>query len=202
MSGSGGNKTARKVKTDDPQRLRGKAGARDARAPPSAKPNQSTAALLHELQVHQTELEMQNEELRRSKLQLEEAHNRQVDLYDFAPVGYVTLDGDGVIIGANLTAATLLGVERGTLLRRRFPGFVAGVDGDRWHRAFVALLQGDERAVHRLTLTRGDGATFDADVVCERRSGHDGNRVRIVLTDVTEIARIEREPRGTPKTGQ
>jgi PAS domain S-box-containing protein len=135
---------------------------------------------------------MQNEELRRSQLELEEAHNQQVDLYDFAPVGYVTLDGDGVIISANLTAATLLGVERGTLLRRRFPVFVAGVDGDRWHRAFLALLQGDERAVHRLTLTRGDEATFDADVVCERRSGHDGNRVRIVLTDVTGIARIER----------
>ena len=197
MFASEGAKTARKLKTDDRPKARAKAEARFARAPRSAKPSPSTAALLHELQVHQIELEMQNEELRRSKLELEDAHHRQVDLYDFAPVGYVTLAGDGVIIAANLTAATLLGVERGSLLRRRFPEFVAGVDGDRWHRAFVALLQGDERAVHRLTITRGDGANFDADVIGERRSGHDGNRVRMVLTDVTGIARIERESQET-----
>ena len=140
---------------------------------------------------------MQNEELRRAKLELKEAHDRQVDLYDFAPVGYIVLDGHGRIISANQTAATLLGVERGSVLRRRFPEFVAGVDGDRWHRAFVALLQGDERAVHRLTLIRNDGATFDADVVCERRSGHDGNRVRIVLTDVTDRRREQEALRQT-----
>ena len=184
MFGSGGDSTARKLKTGDRQKLRAEAEAQIALAPPSAKPPRSTAALL-------------NEELRRSKLELEEAHARQVDLYDFAPVGYVTLDGNGVIINANLTAATLLGVERGSLLRQRFPGFVAGVDGERWHRAFAALLQCDGREVHRLTLTRGDGATFDADVVCERRSGHDGIQVRIILTDVTEIARIERESHET-----
>jgi PAS domain S-box-containing protein len=196
-AGQHGSKLARKLKTDDRQKLRAEAEARFAGAPPTATPNQDPAALLHELQVHQIELEMQNEELRRSKLELEEAHNRQVDLYDFAPVGYVTLDGDGVIISANLTAATLLGVERGSMLRRRFPGFVANADGDRWHRAFLARLQGEERAVHRLTLSRGDGVTFDADVVCELRSGDDGHRVHIVLTDVTEIARIERESHET-----
>jgi PAS domain S-box-containing protein len=189
--------TARKLKIDDLQKLRKKAEARAARAPPTAKPHQSTAALLHDLRVHQIELEMQNEELRRSQLELNEARERYVDLYDFAPVGYVTLDEKGVIVRANLTAATLLGVERGTLLGRPFPGLVTREDGDRWHLAFVALLRGDERAMHRLTLTRGDGATFDADVVCERRSGRDGNQVHIVLTDITEFGRMERELRET-----
>jgi PAS domain S-box-containing protein len=189
---------AKKTIPDGGTALRADAEARlalDSPGPPASVP--ASSALLHELRVHQIELEMQNEELRRSQLELEEAHNQLMDLYDFAPVGFVTLDGDGVITSANLTAASLLGVERGSLLRRRFPGFAAGVDGDLWHRAFRALLQGDERAARRLTLTRGDGVTFDADVVCERRSGQDGNRVRIVLTDVTEVARIERESHET-----
>jgi PAS domain S-box-containing protein len=184
-AGQQGDTTARRLKTDDRQKLRKKAEARAARAPPSAKPHQSTAALLHDLQVHQIELEMQNEELRRNQLELKEAHERQVELYDFAPVGYVTLDGNGFIVSANLTAATLLGVERGTLLGRPFPGLVTREDGSRWHLAFVALLRGGERAAHRLTLTRGDEATFDAEVVCERRSGHGGSEIRIVLTDFT-----------------
>jgi PAS domain S-box-containing protein len=189
------DKTGRKLETDDRQKLRAEAEARFARDSRHGGSGPPTSELLHELQVHQIELEMQNEELRRSQLELEEAHDRQVDLYDFAPIGYITLDGNGVIISANLTAATLLGVERGTLLGRPFPGLVTREDGDRWHLAFVALLQGGEKAVHRLTLRRGGRATFDADVVCEHRSGRDGNRVGIVLTDVTEFARIERDLR-------
>jgi PAS domain S-box-containing protein len=174
---------------------RAEAEARLARDPRHVESGPPTPEVLHELQVHQIELEMQNEELRRNQLELQEAHDRQVDLYDFAPVGYATLDGNGVIISANLTAATLLGVARGTLLGRPFPGLVTRGDSDRWHLAFVALLQGGERAVHRLTLVRGGGATFDAEVVGERRSGSDGDRVGIVITDVSEFARIERELR-------
>ncbi len=185
----------RRLVPDDRNQLRAEAEARFAEAPPVAGQVPPSAALLHELQVHQIELEMANEELRRHQLELEEAHVRQVDLYDFAPVGYVTLDEKGGIVSANLTAASLLGTERGTLLGRQFPGLVTREDGDRWHLAFVAVLQGGERAVHRLTFTRGDGTTFDGGVICERRSGRDGNQVHIVLTDVTEFGRMEQELR-------
>ena len=76
--------------------------------------------LIHELRVHQIELEMQNDELRRSQVQLDESRMRYADLYDFAPVGYLTFDRTGLILEANLTAAKQLGTERTRILEAPF----------------------------------------------------------------------------------
>ena len=78
------------------------------------KMNQSKDAdeLFHELQVHQVELEMQNEELRQAQIKLEDSQRKYFDLYNFAPDGYFTLDKDGIILEVNLKGASLLGVER------------------------------------------------------------------------------------------
>ena len=84
-----------------------------------------TRRLVHELQVHQIELEMQNEELMQTRAELEAALRQYTDLYDFAPVGYFTLARDGTILQVNLAGANLLGVERGTLIKQRFGVFVA-----------------------------------------------------------------------------
>lgn len=92
---------------------------------PPVRSNAEMQRLVHELEVHQIELEMQNEELSRARAEGEKALDNYTDLYDFAPVSYLTLDHEGAIRAANLTAAGLLKVERSRLLGRRFGLFVA-----------------------------------------------------------------------------
>ncbi len=95
--------------------------ARNGHRQPNAPPQRA----LHELQVHQIELEMQNVELKETRDRMEDALEKYTDLYDFAPVGYFSLTEEGLILDANLTATILLGVERNRLLRRRLQDFVA-----------------------------------------------------------------------------
>ena len=92
--------------------------------------------LVHELEVHQVELELQNEELNRARSEVEIALEKYTDLYDFAPVGYATLDQAGIIKGANLTCASLLEVERSRLIGRRFGSFFAGQE----RQSFIQFL--------------------------------------------------------------
>lgn len=117
----------------------------------------NTQRLLHELQVHHIELEMQNEELRQAKDELEAMLIRASNLHDFAPVGYVTLDSKGVIRNANLTCSGLLGIERSRLVGESFLRFVtedsfsgfhaflAGVFGCQAGEPCEALLHTNER---------------------------------------------------------
>ena len=93
-----------------------------------ARTDADTQRLVHELQVHQIELEMQNEELRQSRAEVETGLERYTELYDFAPVGYLTLGRDGAIRQVNLTGARLLGVDRARLPGRRFGVFVGAPD--------------------------------------------------------------------------
>src|SRR5476649_1995323 len=83
-----------------------------------------TNRLLHELQVHQLELEMQNVELQAARDKVETLLETYLDLYDFAPVGYFSIDEQGTILEVNLTGAALLGVERSRLINQRLRGFI------------------------------------------------------------------------------
>ena len=89
--------------------------------------------LVHELRVYQIELEMQNDELRRTELELNASRDGFRDLYDFAPVGYLTHDPKGVILEANLTVAALLGMDRRELIGRKLSRFVHPSDQDTLH---------------------------------------------------------------------
>lgn len=176
--------------------LRAEVEAQLARAPQTAGPARPAEELLHELQVHQMELEMQNEELRRAQLALEESRDRYVELYEFAPVGYLTLTGEGLISEVNLTGALLLGEERKNMLQRRFARFVAPEDRDRYHRLLVSVMQHNERQACELALQQGDGSVFQAQMDCLRvAAGDNPPTVRITLIDITERKRAEAELR-------
>jgi PAS domain S-box-containing protein len=103
---------------DDPAELRRRAEARMRDRKIVKKSDFSTRRLLHELEVHRIELEMQNAELQKTRDELEVSLEKITDLYDFAPVGYFSIDESGVVLDANLKSAALLGVERSRLINR------------------------------------------------------------------------------------
>jgi PAS domain-containing protein len=130
-----------------PRSLRDEAEEQLARSPTRSPgiSGETAGALIHELEVHQIELEMQAEELRRSHLALEESRDNYRDLYEFAPTGYLTLNDRGEVTEANLTSATLLGIERSRLVSAHFSTFIAEADADPWHRQFRNLVKEGER---------------------------------------------------------
>ena len=148
--------------------------------------------LLHELQVHQIELEMQNEALRQSQLELERSRDRYKDFYDFSPVGYITLSDKGLISEINLTGAALLGVERARLRQQRFAAFIADDCRDLWYRHFMAAITHDETLTCELPLKNTGGERIFAQLVCLRLNKQDDPPVlRIVLTDISARIRDE-----------
>ncbi len=182
--------------TGKPDPLRTEAEAQLARAPPAETAPHPAEELLHELRVHQIELEMQNEALRQAQAMLEESRDRYVNLYDFAPVGYLTLTRDGLISEINLTGATLLGEERRKLVRRRFTNFVSAEDSDHWYRHFLLVKQHGGNHDCEVMLRRGDGVTFHARLNCLRLSKEgDQPVVRIALSDISERKQTEEELR-------
>jgi PAS domain S-box-containing protein len=120
---------------------------------PSTAP--SALALLHELQVYQVELDLQDEELRRSRAELEVALMRQVQLYDFAPVGFFTVDRSTVLRELNLTAAGMLGSERDQLLGRTLDSFLAPQSAHALHTMLTRLRDDAPTEVGALQLRAG-----------------------------------------------
>ena len=162
---------------------------------PSITPNlaeQTPAQLIHELQVHQIELETQAEELRKSKIALEESRDRFVDLYEFAPLGYLTLTEKALITEVNLTGAKLLGVARDKLINHGLGRFIAPKDNENWDRYFADVRQHEEKQSCTLTLKRSDGSTFPARLESIRLTGSDDTiTVRIAFSDITDIRKAE-----------
>jgi len=154
---------------------------------------QTSEALIHELQVHQIELETQAEELRRAQLALEESRNKYLDLYEFAPTGYLTLTDKALVTEANLTAATLLGVERNTLVSARFSKFIAETAFNPWARYFRNVLNPGGKQSCTLMLIRGDGSLFPARLESVRiaDSIQGTPKVRVAVSDITDIRGAE-----------
>jgi len=115
-------------------------------------------ALLHELQVHQVELDLQDEELRNARAELEGALRRQIQLYDFAPSGCFTVDRSTAVHEVNLTGARLLGFERDNLLGRTLDSFFAPHSVRALHAMLTRVSEGNGGAVGALQLAARDGA--------------------------------------------
>ncbi|MHB8369944.1 MAG: sensor domain-containing protein [Leptospirales bacterium] len=151
--------------------------------------------LMHELQIHQVELDMQNEELRRTQSALEESRNRYMDLYEFAPVGYVTLSREAIVKEINLSGSTLFGVDRNQMLNHRFATFVAPEDREEWYRNFQSVLSHEGEQSFELNLIHSNQTQFQAFVNCLPVSRGEMPVVRIAITDVSALKRAEEELR-------
>ena len=150
-------------------------------------------SLIEELKVHQVELEMQGDELRKSHLELEEFRDRYLDLYDFASVGYFTVSEKGMILEANLTAATLLGVARSTLVGMAFSGFIAEEDKDLFYFHRRKLLESRDRERYELKFVKKDGREFYAGLECVyvEKPEQELKGFRISLIDIDEKKKAE-----------
>ena len=167
--------------------LRSEAEQHLAQLPKADSSLHSNEELLQELRVHQVELEMQNEQLRMAQIELEQSRDRYIDFYDFAPVGYFTLNVNGLIDEINLTAAALLGLERDKLTHHHFASLVATEDGGRWHLFFRNVLKSDKTQTCELTLRRANGPHLYARLDCLSLNNNGRvAKVSVVLTDITE----------------
>lgn len=153
------------------------------------------AALLHELQVHQIELEHQNEELRRALLEAEEARSRYLDLFDFAPIGYFTFDRHGVIQEVNLAASAMLGVSRERLGGRRFPVFVTPECRSHFASLLKRIFDSGEKRGVELTLLRPDAAPFwvQLEGTALDQGGYPARLCRMAMMDITVQKQVQQE---------
>jgi PAS domain S-box-containing protein len=184
-------------KNDDLTNLRTKAehNLRSEKIETGLMSEEDILKTVHELHVHQVELEMQNEELRDAQEQLEESRNNYSDLFDFAPVGYFVIDTKGNISQVNLTGASMLGIERSFLIDKPFVLFVCKEDRDAFYIALQRVLQdGEQRRCELEILCKGKGK-FYAELLIELKTDFKGNAsgCRIAVIDISKRKEAEQQ---------
>ncbi|MDZ4221105.1 MAG: EAL domain-containing protein [Methylobacter sp.] len=145
------------------------------------------------LQDHHAELEAQNHELQQAHIQLEESRNRYMDLFDFAPIGYLTLTGDGLIEKINHTGAQLLCGERTALQRRSLNYFLEAQECERWQQHFLSALTLNTKQSFELVMRRDDGNDFHALLDCQRMENSEPAMIHVAFTDISERKQAEIE---------
>jgi PAS domain S-box-containing protein len=187
--------TKKRSPADVPGDLRGRAEKFLAPGGPGLRqlPPDDVLQLVHELQVHQVELEMQNEELRRAQETIIETGNRYAELYDFAPVGYVTLDPQGLIIEINLAGARLLGGARISLLQKPFILFVAPGDRRAFHAYLKRLPAGASPQSCELEINpqQGPPGAVSLESLAMVEAGGQVIQYRMAITDITRRRQAE-----------
>lgn len=148
-----------------------------------------TRRLVHELQVHQIELEMQNDELLRTRAEFEALSAQYADLYEFAPVGYLSLGRDGTIRRTNLAAARLLSVESARLVKRRFGLFVSMASRPAFNAFFEKAFSSPATEACEVELKPEGNEPLQVRI--EATASEDGQSCRVVMVDITERKRAE-----------
>jgi len=157
--------------------------------------NEEMHSLIHELQVHQIELEMQNDELRRLQNEIEESRNKYSHLYDFAPIGYFTVKKQGIIEQANLTGATLLGIDRQSLIGKPLTRFIDREDQDTFYLHHLQVLKKNGNHACEIRMMNYDNAPFYAQLESIAVPGEDGDatKLRTAITDITDRKMIDQQ---------
>jgi len=143
--------------------------------------------IVHELQVHQIELKMQNDELRRIQGELESERDRYSHLYDFSPVGYFTMNEKGIIEEVNLTGAAMAGIDRRALIGMPFSRFIFKEDQDIFYKHRQCLFETETPAVCELRFVKSDKQEFFARMECMVVKGMAGDfrQIRAAVSDMT-----------------
>jgi PAS domain S-box-containing protein len=150
--------------------------------------------LVQELEIHQIELEMQNEELRQTREALETSRNAFAELYDFAPAGYFSFDPQGLVRSVNLLGAQLLGLEREHLLGKPMSRWIADADGrEVFSRHCADVLRREGNDICQIRLQRPDGMKFHARLRSIAKEPVEGTlgTIRSMIVDVTEEEQLK-----------
>ncbi|MDQ3192942.1 MAG: PAS domain-containing sensor histidine kinase [Bacteroidota bacterium] len=144
--------------------------------------------LLHELHSYQVELEIQNEELKIAKREIEVSRNKYADLYDFSPIGYFTFDGEGFIQEVNLSATKILNVKRDFLIHKMFHIYIVPDYWDIFNEFFKKLMQFDEKQTCEIQMKNKDGEIFYAQLEGIKVQEHENQQVfyRTALINITD----------------
>lgn len=150
--------------------------------------------VIHELEVHQIELEIQNEELLATQEALERSKKRYFDLYDMAPVGYCTINKEGLILEANLASSNLFGVDRKKLIKQPITHFILKEDQDLYYLYRKKFYGSETQHSCELRMVKSNGVEFWAHLsgTCEKNT-NDTPVFRLVLNDISERKRAEEE---------
>jgi PAS domain S-box-containing protein len=154
------------------------------------------AVLVHELRVHQVELETQNEELRRTQTELEQSRSKYAELFDFAPVGYLVFDANGLVVEANLTATSMLGQDRPQFVGGSFSPYVAPASRDTWRLHYGAVFKTGKGQQCEIEVVNKDHGPLV--VRLHSRPVLEGDKVvqcRTAMLDVTALVRAEQRLR-------
>jgi PAS domain S-box-containing protein len=174
--------------------LRGRAeewlgGSRNKYAAGERSPEADAHRLIHELHVHQIELEMQNEELQRVRAELENSVTRLTNLYEFAPVGYITLDSRGTLREVNLTGARMMGLERLRLIGRRFAHVLAVGNRSAFNTFLTKAFESRNKESYETEMCPEGAEPLAVELAAT--VSDDGQECFLVVTDISKCKRAE-----------